>query len=89
MPMSCAQLEGLVSLVHDLAVELTRHRPGGESRWVMLADIEEALRQHELDSGELQAAIAIAIERRLLRAAGTPVHSICPWRNGWQIDRAE
>lgn len=89
MPMSCAQLEGLVSLVYDLAVELTRHRPGGEPRWVMLADIEEALRQHELDSGELQAAIAIAIERRLLRAAGTPVHSICPWRNGWQIDRAE
>ena len=89
MPMSCAQLEGLAFLVSDVVVELTRHRPAGESRWVMLADIEEAMRQHELDSNELQAAIAVAVERRLLRAAGTPVHSISPWRNGWQIDRAE
>ena len=56
---------------------------------MMLADIEEALRHHRLDANELQAAIAIAVERRLLRVAGTPVHSISPWRNGWPIDRAE
>lgn len=87
--MSRAQLEGIASLVYDLVIELTRHRPPGERRWMMLADIEEALRHHRLDANELQAAIAIAVERRLLRVAGTPVHSISPWRNGWPIDRAE
>lgn len=55
----------------------------------MLADIEEALRRQDLDANELQRAIAIAVERRLLKAAGTPVHSISPWCSSWQIDRAE
>lgn len=86
---SCDQLEGLASLVYGLVVELTSHRPRGESRWVMLADIEEALRRQDLDANELQRAIAIAVERRLLKAAGTPVHSISPWCSSWQIDRAE
>lgn len=70
----------------DIVLALSGHRRGSGPHWVMVADIARELRRHklDLDENDLQAAIAICVERRTLKAEGRPVHSVNPIEP-WEI----
>jgi hypothetical protein len=64
----------------DLVRGLTAHRGGSGPHWVMVETLACELRRHGLDLAhdDLQAAIALCVERRTLKAEGDPAHSISP-----------
>lgn len=73
----------------DLVRELTRPRQGGGPHWLAVSDLHAAMRRHGLDlaDDDLQAAIAICVERCVLKTAGDPPHSVAPWQRDWDIGR--
>jgi hypothetical protein len=77
----------LAETLCDLARELTSHRRGGGPHWIAVSDIEDAMRRHglDIDHDDLQAAIAICVERHTMKAEGRPFHSIAPWQKEWKI----
>lgn len=91
MPVTRVQLEGIAALLYDLVIELTRKRRGFGPHWLMVWDLQDAVARHGmvLTDEDFQAGIAIAVKRCMLKAAGTPVHSISAWQKGGLIDRAE
>jgi hypothetical protein len=72
--------DAIASHLCDLVRGLTSHRQGSGPHWIAVSTIERELRRHGLDLAhdDLQAAIAICVERRTLKAEGDPVHSISP-----------
>jgi hypothetical protein len=83
MPKPDAIAEHLCALVR----ELTRHRQGRGPHWVMVETVAREMRRHGLDLAhdDLQAAIALCVERHVMKTAGDPVHSIAPWQKDWQL----
>lgn len=71
----------------EIVAGLTSHRQGSGPHWIMVADLQDALRRHGLDLGgnDLQAAIAICVERHTMKAEGRPAHSIAVWQKDWDI----
>lgn len=79
--------DALADHLCDLVRELTRHRQGGGPHWVMVETVARELRRHGIgiDDADLQAAIAVCVERHTMKAEGDPVHSIAPWQKDWEI----
>jgi hypothetical protein len=75
------QLDALADRVCELVHALTSHRGGTGPHWIMIHDIETALRKHglDIDHDDLQAAVAIAVERCVLKTEGEPPHSVSPF----------
>lgn len=91
MPATRRELEAVAGHLCDLARGLTSHRGGTGPHWIMVSTVHDALGRHgiALDDADLQAAIAIAVERHVMKAEGKPVHSITPWQKDWDIKRRE
>ena len=72
----------LADHVCKLVEALTKHRQGSGPHWLMVSEIEAALRAHgvEVAGAELHQAIAIAWQRRELKTEGQPVHSVSRWQ---------
>ena len=89
MPLARRQLDAIADHLCDLVRELTSHRRGTGPHWIMVADLHDALVRHglDLDDDDLQAAIAICVGRHVMKAEGTPVHSISRWQKDWDIRR--
>lgn len=73
----------------DLVRELTRHRQGSGPHWLAVSDLHAAMRRHGLDLAldDLQAAIAVCVDRGTMKGEGEPPHSISPLQREWQIGR--
>jgi hypothetical protein len=71
----------------ELITGLTKHRQGRGPHWIAVSDLEQELRRHGLDlaQDDLQAAIALCVERHVMKAEGKPAHSIAPWQKDWQL----
>ena len=71
-----------ISHLVELVEALTKHRQGSGPHWLMVSEIEAALRAHgvEIDGAELHQAIAIARQRCELKTEGQPVHSVSRWQ---------
>ena len=89
MRMSKQQLEVVAANLCELAHEIARHRQGDGPHWIMLSHVEREMLRHgiAINGDDLQAAVALAVERCVLRVEGQPVHSIGAWRRDWQLDR--
>lgn len=64
----------------DLVRSLTANRRGSGPHWVAVSTVWRELQRAKVKvlPADLQAAIAICVERRTLKAEGEPVHSISP-----------
>jgi hypothetical protein len=71
----------------EIVAGLTAHRQGRGPHWVMVETVAREMRRHGLDLAhdDLQAAIALCVERHVLKTAGTPPHSIAPWQREWDV----
>lgn len=76
--MSKQHLEVVATNLCKLANEISRHRQGGGPHWIALSHVEREMLRHgiAINSDDLQAAVALAVERCVLRVEGQPVHSI-------------
>lgn len=79
--LSAKQLSVLADQVCELAHALTSHRAGGGPHWIMVGHMMAALAAHGVNVTleDMDAAIALAVERCVLKTEGQPVHSISPW----------
>lgn len=84
MPKPAALADHLCALI----IGLTSHRQGSGPHWIMVETIGRELRRHgfKFSDADLQAAIAIAAERCVLKVEGDPVHSVSVWQQ--PIDEA-
>lgn len=89
MGMSKQQLEVVAANLCELANEIARHRQGGGPHWIMLSHVEREMLRHgiAINGDDLQAAVALAAERCVLRVEGQPVHSISAWQRDWGLER--
>lgn len=89
MPLTRRQIAAVADQLCPLAVELTRHRRDGGPHWIAVSEMHDALRRHGVDlaDNDLQAAIAVCVGRHVMKAKGSPPHSISVWQKDWQIDR--
>jgi hypothetical protein len=60
----------------------------GMGKALMVSTIAAKLQRHDVTvtGDELQAAIAVARGRCVLKVEGNPVHSISPWQKAWDLD---
>jgi hypothetical protein len=80
--LSRRQLAALVDHVCELANALTSRRSGIGPQWIAVSTIADKLAEHgvEVDEADLDAIIAIAVERCTLKVEGNPPHSVSPWQ---------
>lgn len=83
------QLELIADHLCTLVTELTKHRGGTGPHWLVVATLHDALARHGVGvtGDDRQAAIVICVERHLIKAEGTPVHSVTVWQRDWDIRR--
>ncbi len=72
------QLEAIADHICDLVRALSENQPRSVPRRIALHDIHAAMRRQGLKVtvDDLRAAVAIAVDRGMLKAAGKPVHSV-------------
>jgi hypothetical protein len=72
------QIEAIADQLCALVDELTRHRGGSGPHWIGVDTIEHSMRRHgvAVHHDDLQAAVAIAVKRCVLKTEGNPPHSV-------------
>ena len=87
--MSKQQLEVVAANLCELANEIARHRQGAGPHCIALSHVEREMLRHgiAINGDDLQAAVALAVKRCVLKIEGQPVHSICAWQSDWHLDR--
>lgn len=71
----------------DLIAGLTSHRQGRGPHWISVSDLERELRRHGISvtHDDLQSAIALCVERHVMKAEGSPTHSVAVWQKEWDV----
>jgi hypothetical protein len=73
----------------ELIAGLTSARRGRGPHWIAVSTVARELRKADIvvDDADLQAAIALCVERHVMKAEGRPAHSIAVWQKDWKIER--
>lgn len=78
VPLTRRQIATLADRLPAVVAALTGHRSGRGAQWVAVDTLLRDLRRHgvAVTADDLQAAVAIAVERRVLAVEGDPPHSV-------------